>query len=768
MEMENSHFGVQDPLLTENEDLEPFTERKSYEVQMDSRHKDLEPFTFLTSYEVQMDSRHEDLEPVIVRESYEVQMDSRCDDLPPVDFRDKCIPQTDDLFISNFFEEIAEGNLNKVTCYLEEIKRRYPKLKYSTVKVNDTGQTCLMKALMNLNENTDSIVRKLLAYAEDTEDLKELLDAAYTHEVYEGQTALHIAIERKQVKMVELLVSKGANVSAKAQGVFFQISKTRNDWFYFGEYPLSLAACTNQPYLVGFLLENEYGNCADIAAQDKLGNTVLHALVTISDDSKKKRFVMKMYDEILKKSEKQRIKTQERKRQNLEKIRNNEELTPLQLAAKSGKLKILTHILSRQYKDEDDLDVSHLSRKFEEWAYGPVCCSLYDLSEVDTREKNSVLATVVYNTRHKNHYEMLNVEPLKELIDMKWDKFAAVMFYISAVLYLSYMITYSLITSHQPLVNQTYKPDSEWKDPGVLAGQVYTFMFALYLLISNGAEIFLMYPYKLSSFLQNGYFHVLFLSQALLVLCTNILHWAHGEEHTSVLVAFAVVLGWFNVLYYAQGLKITGIYTVMLQRMILRDVLRFLFVYVVFLVGFARALASLMEECPQDESCSPFAAFPTAVLELFKLTLGLGDLSVHEQSRHPFVFLLLLVIYVILTFVLLLNMLIALMGETVNNISEESERIWRLQRAMTILDLEKRLPEYLRIHFQKEKIDSNVNMGYTPLGEADRRTCIRVNDVNWKYWSECKRNNEDPGKVNKKKGSNGDADDKDKSDRTML
>ena len=92
------------------------------------------------------------------------------------------------------------------------------------------------------------------------------------------------------------------------------------------------------------------------------------------------------------------------------------------------------------------------------------------------------------------------------------------------------------------------------------------------------------------------------------------------------------------------------------------------------------ALASLIEKCPKShENCSSYGSFSDAVLELFKLTIGLGDLNIQQNSKYPILFLFLLITYVILTFVLLLNMLIALMGETVENVSKESERIWRLQ-----------------------------------------------------------------------------------------
>lgn len=50
-----------------------------------------------------------------------------------------------------------------------------------------------------------------------------------------GQTALHIAIERRCKHYVELLVEKGADVHAQARGRFFQ-PKDEGGYFYFGEW----------------------------------------------------------------------------------------------------------------------------------------------------------------------------------------------------------------------------------------------------------------------------------------------------------------------------------------------------------------------------------------------------------------------------------------------------------------------------------------------------------------------------------------------------
>lgn len=84
-------------------------------------------------------------------------------------------------------------------------------------------------------------------------------------------------------------------------------------------------------------------------------------------------------------------------------------------------------------------------------------------------------------------------------------------------------------------------------------------------------------------------------------------------------------------------------------------------------------------DCPTYPNCRDPDTFSTFLLDLFKLTIGMGELDMIHSAQYPAVFLILLVTYIILTFVLLLNMLIALMGETVGQVSKESKKIWKLQ-----------------------------------------------------------------------------------------
>lgn len=104
-----------------------------------------------------------------------------------------------------------------------------------------------------------------------------------------------------------------------------------------GELPLSLAACTNQPLMVDFLMENGYQR-ADPEQQDSHGNTVLHALVAVADNSEENtKFISSMYDHILV------IVVRLYPTLKLEDIQNKNGLTPLTMATKTGKIGVNIH-----------------------------------------------------------------------------------------------------------------------------------------------------------------------------------------------------------------------------------------------------------------------------------------------------------------------------------------------------------------------------------------------------------------------------------------
>ncbi|XP_055004860.1 transient receptor potential cation channel subfamily V member 1 isoform X2 [Boleophthalmus pectinirostris] len=659
------------------------------------------------------------------------------------------------------FEAVASGDVSRLDGLHQYLHQNMKRLSDSLYQ--SYGKTCLMKALLHLRDGKNLTVELLIDISEKLGDIHNFVNAAYTNSYYKGQTALHIAIERRSVSYVQLLVSKGADVHAKACGKFFQPHDGPN--FYFGELPLSLAACTNQPEMVDFLMLNEY-KMADPKEVDSHGNTVLHALVTIADNSKENtEFITSMYDRILRTTASLQPKVK------LEDIENHNKLTPLKMAAKTGKIGLFSHILRREFHEPH---TKHLSRKFTEWVYGPVQSSLYDLNSVDSLEKKSVLEILVYGNSIPNRHEMLETEPLNHLLDEKWKRFAGGMFFFNFLVYMMYLMVFTIVAYNKKDGPPPFPIENTFEGYLYIAGQLLIALANLFFFVTAIIEMKRKRP-KLKTLLIDGYYDILFFSQAVLFLVAAVLYVGGRDEYLGFLV-LCLALSWVNLLYYSRGDKHMGIYSVMIQKMILSDILRFLFVYVVFLFGFSAAVVTLLIEPPPSPvkntttqrgrfmytpqpaeegfTCvkPTFRNISYTTLELFKFTIGMGDMEFTEHYQYKEVFYLLLIGYIILTYILLLNMLIALMNRTVEKLTEETTAIWKLQRAMTILEMEKRLPCCLKKKFRCG-MDKKL---CTALGD-DRRHCFRVEEVNWNKWNSNLvkiQINEDPGRYDRERAAN--------------
>ncbi|XP_030328484.1 transient receptor potential cation channel subfamily V member 2 isoform X2 [Strigops habroptila] len=719
------------------------------------------------------------------------------------------------------FSAVSRGSPEALDGLLEYLRRTSKFLTDSEYTDANTGKTCLMKALLNLKNGKNDTIPRLLEIDQNTHNPRPLVNVACSDCYYRGQTALHIAIEKRSLELVKLLVENGADVHARAHGEFFK-KKKEGVYFYFGELPLSLAACTNQLEVVEYLLNNPHQK-ARLQEQDTQGNTVLHALVMIADDTEENtKFVSTTYVEILKAG----VKVDPTWK--LEEIVNYDGLNPLQLAAKTGKVEIFKHIIQREIKDPV---YRHLSRKFTEWTYGPIHVCLYDLSSIDSFEENSVLEILAYSSDTPNRYKMVVLEPLNKLLQQKWETFASKRFYFSFVSYLSFMIIFTAIAYYQPLRVKPSFP-VEFTAGGFLwvSGLIIILLGGIYLIFAQSLYL-RRRRQSLKTMCSDSCIEILIFIQAFSLLLSAVLYGASSENYVAVMV-FSLLLGWMNMLYYTRGFQRTGIYSVMIQKevaaaysslfvikqlktssqnqcefpgtvvhglrsvsrsieengitktrqsrgemwyqgrilittcvkhhgdgkerdTILRDLLRFLLVYMIFLFGFAAALVTLMGDAPSVshnkslahlESTGNHAMYGgllSVSLELFKITIGMGDLDFQEHARFRYFVMLLLLLFVILTYILLLNMLIALMSETVTDISGYSKSIWKLQRAIAILEIEK---AWLWRQGGKRRSGCFMSVG---LNKKDERWCFRVEEIKWTDWAkDVGVLKEDPGNTN--------------------
>ena len=150
------------------------------------------------------------------------------------------------------------------------------------------------------------------------------------------------------------------------------------------------------------------------------------------------------------------------------------------------------------------------------------------------------------------------------------------------------------------------------------------------------------------------------------------------------LLATAVLLGWMYTILFTKGFETVHSLSIMLKHIIIRDVTRFLFIYIFILTGFGFAMHALFhiaQNVGKD--------FPTVWHSLFftfNLLVGTADLNFDNDfdesykliGSNSLVVKLVYILYMVLATVVLLNMLIAMLTQTYSGVVEREGSTWQV------------------------------------------------------------------------------------------
>ncbi|XP_023213191.1 transient receptor potential cation channel subfamily V member 6-like [Centruroides sculpturatus] len=143
-------------------------------------------------------------------------------------------------------------------------------------------------------------------------------------------------------------------------------------------------------------------------------------------------------------------------------------------------------------------------------------------------------------------------------------------------------------------------------------------------------------------------------------------------------------------LFFCRGFKMVGPFVVMIYKMILTDLLCFVTIYLVFVLGFSQAFyvifLSHSGEPDKNFFCDPIQS----IMAMFVMSLSeFGDIyEEFDNTDHPAVAKVLFIVYMALVTILLINMLIAMMGKTYQDIAERRNE-WMRQWARIVLVVER-------------------------------------------------------------------------------
>ncbi|XP_025710550.2 transient receptor potential cation channel subfamily V member 6 isoform X1 [Callorhinus ursinus] len=548
-------------------------------------------------------------------------------------------------------------------------------LKYEACEVHQRGamgETALHVAA--LYDNLEAAMALM-------EAAPELVFEPMTSQLYEGQTALHIAIVNQNVNLVRALLAHGACVSARATGTAFR--RSPRNLIYFGEHPLSFAACVGSEEIVRLLIEHG----ADIRAQDSLGNTVLHILILQPN----KTFACQMYNLLL---------SYDGRRdhlQSLDLVPNHQGLTPFKLAGVEGNTVMFQHLMQK--------------RKHIQWTYGPLTSTLYDLTEIDSSGDEQSLLELIITTKKREARQILDQTPVKELVSLKWKRYGRPYFCMLGAIYLLYIICFTMCCIYRPLKPRTSNHTSPRdntilqqkllqeayvtrKDDIRLVGELVTVIGAVIILLAEIPDIFRVGVTRFfGQTILGGPFHVLIITYACMVLVTMVMRLTNANGEV-VPMSFALVLGWCNVMYFARGFQMLGPFTIMIQKMIFGDLMRFCWLMAVVILGFASAFYIIFQTEDPDE-LGHFYDYPMALFSTFELFLTVIDGPANYDVDLPFMYSITYAAFAIIATLLMLNLLIAMMGDTHWRVAHERDELWRAQVVATTVMLERKLPRCL-------------------------------------------------------------------------
>ncbi|XP_014671090.1 PREDICTED: transient receptor potential cation channel subfamily V member 6-like [Priapulus caudatus] len=493
----------------------------------------------------------------------------------------------------------------------------------------------------------------------------------YEHPELYGQSALHLAVLNGHYALTKLLVNSGARVDQRASGRFFRPDDcklpkrtTPTDYkgcAYFGEYPFRwrvFAACRGDTQCYDLLLEA--GANPDL--QDSLGNTVLHMLVIIKPGRHCKRAADSN-------------------------IENDAGLTPLTLAAHMGRESLFNAML--------ELNCEEL------WRYNNISCSVYPLHAIDsispdggTNWNSAIMIIVKGETRE--HLEMLTGGIIQKLLEEKWVTFGRATYTKKLCLHILHLSLLSIavyLRPHRGVDAAAVTYATTWVRYVAEAGAVLS--ATAFLFLQNIWEIKVQ---GFSRFLKNLHYapsKACFTLSSIVLLLAVVARFMLSPYIEDALTAVAIPGCWLYLLFFARSMRLTGPFVTMIYLMLRGDLFRFSIIYLILNMAFSPAFYLLFQSaniiCANDATMNvtEWDTLSKTGAMLFQMMLNSFKYEEFSCTHKPVLTKFVFVSYMILVSILLVNMLIAMMGNTYQSINSVSEKEWRRQWAAVLLLLER-------------------------------------------------------------------------------
>ena len=462
-------------------------------------------------------------------------------------------------------------------------------------------------------------------------------------------------------------------------------------------------------------------------------------------------------------------------------LENEENLTPLQLSAKLGVVEIFQFIIKLEnvysfISTQDELfdvklyDITEIDTVANQHVamlttrnkgYGnhnasiidgvppssskkSTECAAFQCSHFDYSKTESILEMVFdYDFSDSSAFRIIETIPVKNIIKEKWQKLRYLYFLWGFChILMTVCLTAGIVIRSNMYASKTWNPNNtvnadmlsvngvsktfvhyiSWIS-FIFGGIVYC-LFVILLLIAKVRR-----PNAMRYTLHNiGY--VCFLFVFSICLFVDFVMTQVSVTHDNIALIIAIIAGWWFAVFFLRAVRLFSFFTEMIRRVVIGDLLRCAVIISFMLFAFSAGMYAVFVgkvDSQQQQSADyasaideSFGSFGGTMMTMFKLMLGLGDIEFLNQARIPGLAVTLYVIFVILTYVLLINSLIAMMSQTCAVVLQDRYSQWRLQQLSVILFMEDLfcLPCIRRI-FGSPGTEREIN-GFDPVTKQNK------------------------------------------------
>ena len=319
----------------------------------------------------------------------------------------------------------------------------------------------------------------------------------------------------------------------------------------------------------------------------------------------------------------------------------------------------------------------------------------YDITEIDSAYSHcngtSVLEIIMANSHEqpKEYVQFTEKCPVLDIIRIKWLTYRT-WYIVWGCLHLLMMIAFTLISVYgmhggfmqQPLTTE------------IIFAAVFDAGFSVYagaMLVIEFAQFIFRRPTldQLNNPVGDMYYRILLFLFGLSAVSSFIISYTSQDYGGAVLQSTTLIFGWTFLMFFTRAIKIFSFFTVIIQAALV-DIARFFSIYLLVLIPFSAAM-TIVFRTSDSTTVAEFSSFWSSSLSMFQLTLGLLELDVAQGNSYPEWALVLYISFLAMAYILLLNMIIALLSETCSRVSTNRESQWHLQKLGIILYIEFRL-----------------------------------------------------------------------------